>query len=64
MTRDEALTLAGKVRDGLPWVLRQRLKAIHISPHAHQGHTTVRIFTVPRAIDDPEPFIFTVDELP
>mgnify|MGYP001596411981 FL=1 len=64
MNREEALELAGKVRDGLPWVLRQRLKAIHVSPHAHQGHTTVRIFTVPQAIDDPEPFIFTVEELP
>ena len=64
MTRDDALILAGKVRDGLPWVLRQRLKAIHISPHAHAGHTTVRIFTVPQAILDPEPFIFTVEELP
>ena len=64
MTRDDALVLAGKVRDGLPWVLRQRLKALHIHPHAHEGHTTVRIFTVPQAIEDPEPFIFTVEELP
>ena len=64
MTKDEARELAGKVRDGLPWALRQRLKAIHVSPHAHQGHTTIRVFAIPQAIEDPEPFIFTADELP
>ena len=63
MTKDDARVLAGKVRDGLPWVLRQRLKAIHVNPHAHEGHTTVRIFTVPQAIEDPDSFIFTADEL-
>jgi len=63
MTRNEALDLAGKVRDGLPYGIRQRLKAIHVSPHLHQGHTTIRVFTVNQTADDPEPYIFTVDEL-
>lgn len=63
MTRLEAQTLAGKVREGLPHAWCLRLKAIHISPHAHQGHTTIRVFTVPHAIEDPEPYIFTREEL-
>ena len=63
MTRDEAKWLAAFVRSGLPKSMEQRLKAIHIHPHAHEGHTTVRIFTVPRAIEDQEPFVFSADEL-
>ena len=63
MNRDEALELAGKVRDGLPAAMRQRLKAIWIMPKLHSGHLTIRVHATPQIAEDPEPFVFTVDEL-
>lgn len=63
MTRDEAKWLASFVRAGLPKSMETRLKAIHIAPHLHEGHTTIRVFTVPKTADDPEPFVFAADEL-
>lgn len=63
MTRDEAKWLAAFVRSGLPKSMEQRLKAIHVAPHLHSGHTTIRIFTTPQIAEDPEPFVFSADEL-
>ena len=63
MTQDEARELAGYVRDGLPMRMRQRLKAVHIAPRIHNGHLTIRVFMVPLAAEDPEPFIFGAEEL-
>lgn len=62
MTKDEAVELARKVRDGLPWRMRQRLKAIHIMPKLHEGHLTFRVFCHPQTADDPDPFIFAEGE--
>ena len=63
MTKDEARELAGKVRDGLPWAMRQRLKAIHVFPRLHSGHLTIRVFMVPQAAEEPDPYVFSVDDL-
>ena len=63
MTKGEAWELACKVRDALSPETQQRLKAVHIVPRLHQGMLTLRIFTVNRTAPDPDPFIFTADEL-
>ncbi len=63
VTKDEARTLAKKVRDGLPLSYQQRLKAIHIAPRIHAGMTTIRVFTINQTMDDPAPYIFAVEEL-
>lgn len=63
MTPEEGKTLAARVRDGLPWGVRQRLKAIHVMPHLHGGHLTIRVFCTPLTADDPEPFIYAAEEL-
>lgn len=59
----EAHQLAQKVRDGLPWRMRQSLKSIHVMPKLHSGHLTIRVFLVPQIAEDPEPWIFSADEL-
>ena len=64
MTREEGRELAGRVRDALPWATRQRLKAIHVAPHLHQGMLTIRVFTVNETAPDPDPFVFLTEELP
>lgn len=63
MNHADAWILASAVRDALPMSMRQRLKAIHVSPHLHQGHTTIRVFTVNQTAPDPVPFVFLAEEL-
>ena len=63
MTRDEALELAGKVRDGLPWAMRQRLKAIHVAPKLHQGMLTIRVYAINQTAEEPESFVFAAEDL-
>ena len=63
MTPREGKRLAVWVRDGLPYRMKQRLKAIHVMPKLHDGHLTVRVFMVPQTAEDPEAMIFSADEL-
>ena len=63
MTREEAHELAGRVRDGLPGSMRQRLKAIHVAPKLHQGMLTIRVYAISQTAEEPEAFIFAAQEL-
>ena len=64
MTKAEARELAGKVRDGLPVAMRQRLKAVHVAPKLHQGMLTIRVYAISQTAEEPEAFIFAAQELP
>lgn len=63
MTRNEAQQIAQGVRDHLPMAMRQRLKSIHIMPKLHNGFLTIRVHCVPVTAEDPEPYIFVVEEI-
>lgn len=63
MTRDEAFHLAARVRDALPWSTRQRLKAIDVIPRLHDGMLTIRVYAKNQTAEDPEPFVFRIEEL-
>lgn len=63
MTKEEAQQLAQAVRNGLPWRMRQKLKAIHIMPKLHEGHLTFRVFCHPSIAEDPDPYIFAAEEI-
>lgn len=63
LSREEGRELAGRVRDGLPMRMRQRLRAIHVIARINEGITTVRIFTTPVSADDPEAYVFLSDEI-
>lgn len=39
------------------------VKSIHVMPKLHNGHLTIRVFMIPVAAEDPDPFIFTREEL-
>lgn len=63
VTRDEGLRLARLVQIGLTAGMRGRLKSIHVMPHLHSGHLTVRVFMHPKTAEDPEAMIFARAEL-
>lgn len=63
LTREEGRVLAGRVRDGLPMRMRQRLKAVHVVARLNEGITTVRVFTVPESAADPESYIYGAEEI-
>ena len=63
MTREEAQTLAAGICNRLPYAMRQRLKSIHVMPHLHNGHLTIRVFMYNVTAEDPDPFIFGASEI-
>ena len=63
MNDTDGRTLALAVRNALPWSMLKQLKAIHVSPHLHNGHLTIRVFMIPVTAADPEPFVFSVEDL-
>jgi hypothetical protein len=54
-----AKAVAAAIKAALP----NHVKAVHVMPKLHQGHLTIRVFMLPQIAEDPEPFIFTSEEL-
>lgn len=63
LSEGEAKVLAWGVINALPVRMRQQFKAVHIVPRLHSGMMTVRVFCVNQTAEDPEPFIFTLEDL-
>ena len=58
-----ALRIARAVHDALPERGRECLKSIHVVMRLHMGMLTVRCHFIPDVAQDPDPYIFTVEEL-
>ena len=63
MTNEEARAIAGAVRLNLPPDSYRRLKAVHVVTRPQDGMLTIRCYFKSQSPDDPEPFIFNVEEL-
>jgi hypothetical protein len=63
LTKVEAQALAWGVINALPTGMRQRFKAIHLTPRLNSGMFTIRVHMVPQSAEEPESFIFTLEDL-
>jgi len=63
MTKTEAERIARAIKHELPTDQQMRLKAIHIVTRLHDAMTTIRLYFINRAADEPDPFVFNADEL-
>ena len=63
LSKVEAKCLAWGVINNLPIRMRQQFKAIHVVPRLNSGMLTIRVHMIPQSAEEPESFIFTLEDL-
>jgi len=63
MTRSEAQNVAAAAVAQLSPEARLRFKAVDVIPRLHQGMLTIRLYFFNHTAPDPEPYIFTAEEI-
>jgi hypothetical protein len=63
MTREDQRQIALAVFNGMPAEYQHRVKAIHVVTRLFQGMLTIRCHMFSAKVEDPEPEIFSVDEI-
>ena len=63
MTREDAWTLAHFITLAMPEEDVARLKAMDVIPRLHKGMLTIRVYFKNSTAPDPEPYIFTAEEI-